>query len=67
MPVGLHVRPLQVAGAEGDLTCVAREGVRRLDVRLGRDLGSHFGCRTGFASVVGGVVGVCAAEIEIYK
>lgn len=30
LPVGLHVRPLQVAGPEGDLAGVAGEGVRGL-------------------------------------
>lgn len=44
MPVGLHVRPLQVARPEGDLTCVAGERMGRLDVSLGRDLRRHF-CR----------------------
>jgi hypothetical protein len=41
MPVRLHMRALQITGAEGDLTCVASEGMRRLNVSLGWDLGRH--------------------------
>jgi hypothetical protein len=48
MPVGLHVRPLQITGAESNLTCVARERVRGLDIRLGWDLRRHFECSNGF-------------------
>lgn len=55
MPVGLHVRPLQVAGAEGDLTCVACERMRRLDIRLGRDLGRHFECHRELSVYLAGL------------
>lgn len=42
VPVGLHVRPLQLAGAKCDLACVAGEGVGGLDVGLGGHLlGRH--------------------------
>lgn len=44
MPVSLHVRALQVAGAEGDLAGVACEGMRGLDICLGRHLGRHGEC-----------------------
>lgn len=44
MPVGLHVRPLQLAGAKCDLACVAGERMGRLDIRLSGDLRRHFGC-----------------------
>jgi hypothetical protein len=56
MPVGLHVRPLQFTRAEGDLTCVAREGMCGLNIRLGWDLRRHCGCCKYLQSAVGGVV-----------
>lgn len=35
------MRPLQLAGAEGDLTCITGERMGRLNIRLGRDLRRH--------------------------